>query len=135
MAFRRDSPGRFDRGSRSSGSRFGGGRGGFGGRSERRSEMFDVTCSKCGKECRVPFKPTGSKPVFCSDCFRQGGDSAPSRFNSNSGSSSGGMSSEQASQINAKLDKILGILSNLEIVPEDGEESEESEEDSEENFN
>ena len=25
----------------------------------------------CGKEARVPFRPTGSKPVYCSDCFRR----------------------------------------------------------------
>ena len=37
-------------------------------RSER--EMFDVTCSSCGKETQVPFKPRGDRPVYCSDCFR-----------------------------------------------------------------
>ncbi len=38
-------------------------------------EMFTTTCSGCGREARVPFQPTGSKPVYCSDCFtsqRQG---------------------------------------------------------------
>jgi len=32
-------------------------------------EMFSATCSNCGKEAQVPFKPTGNKPVYCSDCF------------------------------------------------------------------
>ena len=32
-------------------------------------EMFSTTCSSCGREARVPFQPTGSKPVYCSDCF------------------------------------------------------------------
>ena len=32
-------------------------------------EMFDATCSKCNKACKVPFKPTQGKPVSCSDCF------------------------------------------------------------------
>jgi CxxC-x17-CxxC domain-containing protein len=32
-------------------------------------EMFSATCSSCGREARVPFRPTGSKPVYCSDCF------------------------------------------------------------------
>jgi CxxC-x17-CxxC domain-containing protein len=32
-------------------------------------EMFSATCSNCGKEAQVPFKPSGSKPVYCSDCF------------------------------------------------------------------
>ena len=33
-------------------------------------EMFSATCSSCGREARVPFQPTGAKPVYCSDCFR-----------------------------------------------------------------
>ena len=37
-------------------------------RAER--EMFSATCSSCGREARVPFRPSGAKPVYCSDCFR-----------------------------------------------------------------
>jgi len=33
-------------------------------------EMFEATCSNCGKEAQVPFRPTSGKPVYCSDCFR-----------------------------------------------------------------
>jgi len=33
-------------------------------------EMFSATCSNCGNEARVPFRPTSGKPVYCSDCFR-----------------------------------------------------------------
>ncbi len=51
-----------------------GGNGGGGGYSSRGSsgprEMFSATCSSCGREAQVPFQPTGSKPVYCSDCFR-----------------------------------------------------------------
>jgi CxxC-x17-CxxC domain-containing protein len=50
-------------------------RGGFGGgygagfdRGPR--QMFPATCSRCGKETEVPFRPTNGKPVYCSDCFR-----------------------------------------------------------------
>lgn len=32
-------------------------------------QMFSATCSTCGREAKVPFQPTGSKPVYCSDCF------------------------------------------------------------------
>ncbi len=32
--------------------------------------MHRATCAKCGKTCEVPFKPTGDKPVYCSDCFK-----------------------------------------------------------------
>jgi CxxC-x17-CxxC domain-containing protein len=83
------------------GSKFGGrseGRGGFGGgarsggygRSDNRSDdrggrsfgarssfdrppMHDAVCSECGKDCQVPFRPTGAKPVFCSNCFAENG--------------------------------------------------------------
>jgi CxxC-x17-CxxC domain-containing protein len=44
---------------------YGGSQGGYGGS----REMFSATCDGCGREARVPFRPTGSKPVYCSDCF------------------------------------------------------------------
>ncbi len=34
-------------------------------------EMFSITCSNCGKEAEVPFRPRGDRPVYCSDCFAQ----------------------------------------------------------------
>jgi CxxC-x17-CxxC domain-containing protein len=33
-------------------------------------EMFTATCSNCGRDAQVPFRPTSGKPVYCSDCFR-----------------------------------------------------------------
>lgn len=33
-------------------------------------EMTTVTCSNCGKEAQVPFKPVLDKPVYCDDCFK-----------------------------------------------------------------
>ena len=32
-------------------------------------EMFTAVCAECGKEARVPFKPSGDRPVYCSECF------------------------------------------------------------------
>lgn len=32
-------------------------------------ESFKITCSNCGKESTVPFKPDGTRPVFCRDCY------------------------------------------------------------------
>lgn len=55
------------------GSSYGGGYGGgsSGGYGERRSrEMFDAVCADCGKTASVPFRPSGAKPVYCSDCFQ-----------------------------------------------------------------
>ena len=46
-----------------------GGGGGYGSRGPR--EMFPATCSSCGQETEVPFKPTSGKPVYCSACFAQ----------------------------------------------------------------
>ena len=54
----------------------GGGGGGYG-RDRGPREMFTATCSSCGKDAQVPFRPTSGKPVYCSDCFRsqRGGSS------------------------------------------------------------
>ena len=38
--------------------------GGFGPR-----EMHNATCSECGQECQVPFKPIQDKAVYCKECF------------------------------------------------------------------
>ncbi len=32
-------------------------------------EMYKSVCSDCGKECEVPFRPTGERPVYCSECY------------------------------------------------------------------
>ncbi len=34
-------------------------------------EMYDAICAKCGKPCKVPFKPREDRPVYCSECFAQ----------------------------------------------------------------
>jgi CxxC-x17-CxxC domain-containing protein len=53
----------------SSGGYSSGGYGGGGSRGPR--EMFAATCSSCGQETEVPFRPTSGKPVYCSACFAQ----------------------------------------------------------------
>jgi CxxC-x17-CxxC domain-containing protein len=50
------------------GSSYGSG-GGYGGSSRGPREMFTATCSSCGNVASVPFRPSGAKPVYCSDCF------------------------------------------------------------------
>lgn len=49
------------------GGGMGGGMGGYRERGPR--EMFEATCSNCGKTANVPFRPTSGKPVYCDDCF------------------------------------------------------------------
>lgn len=48
--------------------KFGGGRDG-GDIPPRRMKLFPAVCSKCGKNCEIPFRSTGDRPVFCRDCF------------------------------------------------------------------
>lgn len=65
-ASRGDSGGSYSGGGRSGGGYSSGGSGGY---SSGPREMFSATCSSCGKEAQVPFRPSGAKPVYCSDCF------------------------------------------------------------------
>ena len=96
----------FNRDNRSGGNRnFG--RRSFGDRNDR--HMYRATCSDCGKECQVPFRPTGGKPVFCSECFeKKGGGSDSKRFGD--GNDRRPQNNAQLETINTKLDKILAIL-------------------------
>lgn len=32
-------------------------------------EMHKITCSECGNEAEVPFKPRDGTPVYCRECF------------------------------------------------------------------
>jgi len=62
-------------GSSSSGYSSGGyssGGGGYGGGGYDRAprQMYDAVCADCGRTAQVPFQPTGSRPVYCNDCFR-----------------------------------------------------------------
>ena len=31
--------------------------------------MHKAVCADCKKECEVPFKPKGDRPVYCKECF------------------------------------------------------------------
>ena len=68
-------------------------------RDSGRPTMHRAVCSKCGKDCEVPFKPTGNKPIFCSECFRNEGnnDSRRPSDGRDSRRSSGGRDSRRPS--------------------------------------
>ncbi len=112
--------------------------------SDRPREMHEATCDKCGKQCKVPFRPSGGKPIYCSDCFRNSGGSDSRGSDSRESFSSrreergapsgagGGISQEQFKQLNTKLDKILSVLEQLEIEVDDGEDEDEEFEDDDE---
>ena len=31
--------------------------------------LHKAICADCKKECEVPFRPTGDRPVYCKECF------------------------------------------------------------------
>jgi len=84
-----------------------GGRGDFG-----KPEMHDAVCDECGRKCKVPFKPTGGKPVFCDDCFKGASRSSKGRDRGRDDKNL----QEQVDVINSKLDRIIQILESLTIV-------------------
>jgi len=114
MSFNRDD--RSAGGFRSGFSR-GGGRGGFG-RGDR--PMYKATCSNCGKECEVPFRPTNGKPVYCSECFeKMGKGRSDSRGPERSDFRAPSFDQKaQLDALNAKLDKILNVLTEKAKGPE-----------------
>lgn len=102
----------------------------FGGR-DSRPQMFDAICSNCGKECQVPFRPTGERPVYCRECFdkerdfapreKRGSDFSRDRFQDRGPSrktfdelphtaSAGNNNFKQLERLEGKLDKIISLL-------------------------
>ena len=43
----------------------------YGGSARGDRQMYPAVCAQCGKDTEVPFKPTGDRPVYCSDCYQQ----------------------------------------------------------------
>jgi CxxC-x17-CxxC domain-containing protein len=106
-------------------------------------QMHDAICSQCGKPCQVPFRPTGGREIFCSNCFKDKKHDGPMRPAGNNfgGRPSfdrpsfdkkptfgGGNNNEQFKQqfeaLNNKLDKILKALSPavMEVKEDDADE-------------
>jgi len=92
------------------------------------NEMTDAVCEKCGKDCKVPFKPQNGKPVYCSDCFKNKGGENPRRDEGRNferpqfsrptfTESKSGEYREDFRVINDKLDKIFKILAKSAEAP------------------
>ena len=47
----------------------------------RQKTYTRVICADCKKECEVPFKPSGDRPVYCKECFS--GRKKENLFNTN----------------------------------------------------
>ncbi len=97
-------------------------RGGFGGANRGdTSMMHSAVCFECGKDCEVPFKPSGSKPVFCSICFGTKQDSerrSDDKFERNTSfkprfdnDHKKEISNPKMDEIISRLDKIIKLLS------------------------
>jgi CxxC-x17-CxxC domain-containing protein len=117
-------------GGRDRGSRFGGGRPSFGGghrggRDRDDKQMHKATCAECNKSCEVPFRPTGERPVYCSDCFggskgRPQRDSFSPRESFSTVEASGPKFDDrkideikkQISEIEKKVERIINLLEN-----------------------
>lgn len=98
-------------------------------RDSRDREMFPAICDECGKPCKLPFKPSSDKPVYCSDCFEMRGERSGANKFDNSRNSDRSEKSEKGSDLakevrelkdqvlslNIKLDKVMKAL---DIKPE-----------------
>lgn len=117
----------------------GGGRPSFGGnRGGDRGPvtMHKAVCDECHKNCEVPFRPSGDKPIYCSECFGdKRGNEAPRReFNNdraprrefNDRSSTPAFSKpastvapvsddikKQLSEMNSKLDRLANAIEKM----------------------
>jgi CxxC-x17-CxxC domain-containing protein len=92
-------------------------------------ELYQTTCSDCGSDCEVPFKPNGKKPVLCHSCYRNAGtegyaprrredrskgrDSSPREYSKGPAAASNKSFEKlekQFEMLNSKLDQILKAL-------------------------
>lgn len=64
----------------------------FGNKDSERPTMHRATCDECGSPCQVPFKPMGSKPVYCNECFRANNEGSERSERRDSGKSFGNKS-------------------------------------------
>lgn len=77
---------------------FGPPRGGAGGEDR---QMFDAVCDECKNSCKVPFRPSSDKPIYCSNCF---GEKKEGRGVDRP------QNNDQFKELHDKLDKILLML-------------------------
>jgi CxxC-x17-CxxC domain-containing protein len=124
------------------GKSYGGGRNSGGGssswkgsRSGEKPESFKAVCGECDKDCYVPFRPNGNKPVLCSFCFRgadgnqrTGRGSSDRRSSSKDTRPSNPDLRREMAEVNKKLDTILEILTGALDGEDDFEDEDEAEE-------
>jgi CxxC-x17-CxxC domain-containing protein len=82
---------------------------------DSRNEMFSAVCDDCGKSCEVPFKPSGDKPIYCSRCFEDRGNSHDSGSRRSSSENISNENSELLNTINTKLDTLITLLETKSV--------------------
>jgi len=99
-------------------------------------EMHKAVCDQCSKTCEVPFRPSGDKPIYCTDCFsnKKGSDrGARPNFNDRGprrdfndrpalrpefshtpvATPAHNDSIKQFAEVNAKLDRLINSIEKL----------------------
>lgn len=104
---------------------------------EKSFQKFDAVCSKCGNACQVPFRPNGTRPVYCSNCFGAPHQTSGDRVNFSpreisrrspeprTGTKTIADLERQVGAMNTKIDTILRILEEVSADVDDDEEEEE----------
>jgi CxxC-x17-CxxC domain-containing protein len=89
---------------------------------DRSRVTHKTVCSKCGQQCEVPFVPSGTRPVFCRECFQANRISVPTKSENNYSANRPATQvqyKEQFDLLKTKLDKILELLQpKVESKPE-----------------
>lgn len=106
----------YNQNNRSGGRRHGGGN--FRRRDSGRREMHKTVCDECGNNCEVPFRPSGDKPIYCSDCFEKKESGSLRKSDRKSSRRLGGEERDrtnkqlldQVTLINTKLDSIMSVI-------------------------
>lgn len=80
--------------------------------------MHQAICAECGKSCEVPFRPSGERPVYCSNCFeskRDGDDRAPRKDfgRQNFARDGSDKNRDQLETIINKLDQLIRSIDRL----------------------
>ncbi len=95
-------------------------RGGFNKNRER--SMHSAVCDSCQQDCEVPFKPTNTKPIYCSSCFEKKGGGNRSNDRRGGGRDRGPRFEKKDTEnhkeilkgiktLNYKLDELIKVLS------------------------
>ena len=102
--------------------------------------LHRATCSTCGQNCEVPFRPSEDRPVFCKNCFDKNDTSAKGgRFDKRDGGSRSFSTSntpdpriddlkKQIESLSYKVEKLIKMLqpaaiASVDTVSSDGGEA------------